>query len=232
MESKQEFGQGILYTITNYIYWLLLTNIYFILANSIFLFFFMTLQQSFSNIILYFLALIPTGPAISALYYSMEKLIRTRELSPTKDFFEGYKKNVKDTLLLWIPILSVFFILLVDFQHLQESNQMFANIMLLLMIIGAVLTMNTLAINTRFKFRIRDIYKLAVYYSFNKFKNTIGGMVIIFLVAVLTVLTTNFLIIFISSIVAYLLMLNAKEMLNDIESNFLETSPTKETGRK
>ncbi|MEK3796766.1 DUF624 domain-containing protein [Peribacillus sp. FSL H8-0477] len=232
MESKQEFGQGILYTITNYIYWLFLSNIYFILANSIFLFFFMTLQQSFSNIILYFLALIPTGPAISALYYSMEKLIRTKELSPTKDFFEGYKKNLKDTLLLWIPILSVFFILLVDFQYLQGSNQILANVMLLLMIIGATLTMNILAINTRFKFRIRDIYKLAVYYSFNKFKNTIGGMFIIFLVGVLTVLTTNFLILFISSIVAYLLIVNAKGMLNDIESNFLKTSQAIQTGRQ
>lgn len=232
MESKQEFGQGILYTITNYIYWLFLSNIYFILANSIFLFFFMTLQQSFSNIILYFLALIPTGPAISALYYSMEKLIRTKELSPTKDFFEGYKKNLKDTLLLWIPILIVFFILLVDFQYLQGSNQILANVMLLLMIIGATLTMNILAINTRFKFRIRDIYKLAVYYSFNKFKNTIGGMFIIFLVGVLTVLTTNFLILFISSIVAYLLIVNAKGMLNDIESNFLKTSPAIQTGRQ
>lgn len=232
MESKQEFGQGILFTITNYIYWLFLSNIYFILANSIFLFFFMTLQQSFSNIILYFLALIPTGPAISALYYSMEKLIRTKELSPTKDFFEGYKKNLKDTLLLWIPILSVFFILLVDFQYLQGSNQILANVMLLLMIIGATLTMNILAINTRFKFRIRDIYKLAVYYSFNKFKNTIGGMFIIFLVGVLTVLTTNFLILFISSIVAYLLIVNAKGMLNDIESNFLKTSQAIQTGRQ
>lgn len=232
METKQEFGQGILFTITNYIYWLFLSNIYFILANSIFLFFFMTLQQSFSNIILYFLALIPTGPAISALYYSMEKLIRTKELSPTKDFFEGYKKNLKDTLLLWIPILSVFFILLVDFQYLQGSNQILANVMLLLMIIGATLTMNILAINTRFKFRIRDIYKLAVYYSFNKFKNTIGGMFIIFLVGVLTVLTTNFLILFISSIVAYLLIVNAKGMLNDIESNFLKTSQAIQTGRQ
>lgn len=230
MESKQEFGQGILFTFTNYIYWLFLTNIYFILANSIFLFFFMTLQQSFSNIILYFLALIPTGPAISALYYSMEKLIRTKELSPTKDFFEGYKKNMKDTLFLWIPILSVFFILLVDFQYLQGSNQLLANIILLLMVIGAMLTMNILAINMRFKFRIRDIYKLAVYYSFNKFKNTIGGMFILFLVGALTVLTTNFLIIFISSIVAYLLMFNAKEMLNDIEYNFLKTSIPTQSG--
>lgn len=227
VEEKGEFGQGILFMATNYIYWLLLLNIYFVLTNGVFIFFFMTLQHSFSNIPLYFLALIPTGPAIGAMCYSMEKLIRTKELSPTRDFFRGYKKNLKDTLSVWLPILIVYFILLVDLQYLRQSStetsQILSIVIMVLTVIWTIICMNVLIINAQYKFRLRDVWKLSMYYSCIKFKNTIGNFLILFLLAFITTITTDFLILFTSSIVAYLMMLNSKEMLVHIKENFLKT---------
>lgn len=229
MEEKNQFGQGILFTFTNYVYAFFLTNIYFVLANSVFIFFFMTLEPSFSNILLYFLALIPTGPAIAALYYSMEKLVRTKELSPTHDFFYGYRKNIKDILSIWFPILIVYFILFVDLQYLRQSpteaNQILSIVIFVLIVAWTMLILNAIAISSRFKFRMRDIWKLSVYYSFMKVKNTVGNMLILFILAFLTTVTTDFLIIFVSSVVVYLLTLNTKEMLSHIEMNFLKSSP-------
>ncbi|KKI91547.1 hypothetical protein WQ54_14230 [Bacillus sp. SA1-12] len=226
MEEKKEFGQGILFIATNYIYWLLITNIYFILTNSLFIFFFMTLKPSFSNIIVYFLALLPTGPAIAALCYSMEKLVRTKELSPTRDFFYGYRKNIKDTFSVWLPILIVYFILLVDLQYLRQSasetSQILSIVIFILTIVWTTLCLNVLIINSRYKFRVRDVWKLSVYYSFMKFKNTFGNLLILFIVGFLTVMTTDFFIVFTASIIAFLMMLNMKEMLGDIEMNFLK----------
>ncbi|WP_299090501.1 DUF624 domain-containing protein [uncultured Metabacillus sp.] len=226
MEERKEFGQGILFIATNYIYWLLVTNLYFILTNSLFIFFFMTLKPSFSNIIVYFLALIPTGPALAALCYSMEKLVRTKELSPTRDFFYGYRKNIKDTFSVWLPILIVYFILLVDLQYLRQSasetSQILSIVIFILTIVWTMLCLNILIINSRYKFRVRDVFKLSVYYSFMKFKQTIGNLLILFIVAFLTVMTTDFFIVFTASIIAFLMMLNMKEMLEDIERNFLK----------
>src|SRR5690625_6434312 len=91
MGNKREFGEGALTTFTNYVYWLMVLNFYFILTNIVFLFFFLALEPSFSNIILYFLALVPTGPSIYALYYSPAKLVKEKKISPTKDFFYVYK---------------------------------------------------------------------------------------------------------------------------------------------
>lgn len=228
MDEKNQFGQGILYTFTNYVYAFLLTNIYFVLTNGLFIFFFMTLEPSFSNILLYFLALIPTGPAVAALYYSMEKLVRTKELSPTHDFFYGFKKNVKDILSIWFPILLVYFILIVDLQYLRQTptelNQILSIVIFVLIVLWTMLILNAVAISSRFKFRMRDIWKLSVYYSFMKVKNTVGNMLILFILAFITTITTDFLILFVSSIVFYLLALNTKEMLLDIETNFLKTS--------
>ncbi|MCM3439669.1 YesL family protein [Metabacillus halosaccharovorans] len=228
MDEKNQFGQGILYTFTNYVYAFLLTNIYFVLTNGLFIFFFMTLEPSFSNILLYFLALIPTGPAVAALYYSMEKLVRTKELSPTHDFFYGFKKNIKDILSIWFPILLVYFILIVDLQYLRQTptelNQILSIVIFVLIVLWTMLILNAVAISSRFKFRMRDIWKLSVYYSFMKVKNTVGNMLILFILAFITTITTDFLILFVSSIVFYLLALNTKEMLLDIETNFLKTS--------
>lgn len=229
MEGKNQFGEGVLFAFTNYVYAFLLTNIYFILANSVFIFFFMTLEPSFSNILLYFLALIPTGPAISALFYSMEKLVRKKELSPTHDFFYGYKKNIKDILSIWLPILLVYFILFVDLQYLRQTptevNQILSIVIFVLIIVWTMLILNAIAISSRYKFRMRDNWKLSIYYSFLKVKNTVGNMLILFILAFITTVTTDFLILFVSSIVVYFFALNTKEMLSDIGMNFLKTSP-------
>ncbi|MDQ0227446.1 YesL family protein [Metabacillus niabensis] len=225
MGDKREFGEGILFTVTNYIYWLFVSNILFILSNSIFIFFFMTLKPSFSNLILFFLALIPSGPAIAALTYSMEKLVRTKELSPARDFIEGYRKNLKDTFTIWLPILVIYFILLVDLQYLRQTptstNQILAIVIFVLTVIWTMVVLNIVSINARFKFRVRDTFKLSIYYSFMKFKQTVGNLLILFIVAYLTSITTNFFIVFTSSIIAFVMLLNTKEILTDIEQNFL-----------
>src|SRR4051794_22180445 len=109
MNQKNILGEGLFFKITNLIYALLMTNFYFVLTNIIGLFFFLTLEPTFSNVTIYFLALIPTGPAISALIYSIGKLIREKELSPSKDYFHGYKINFKDTMKFWLPLLLVVY---------------------------------------------------------------------------------------------------------------------------
>jgi len=233
MGQKKDFGQGILFTLSNYVYWILLTNIYFVATNAVFIFFFMTLKPSFSNIGLYALALIPTGFSISGLLYSMEKLVRTKDLSPTADFFYGYRTNLKGTFFVWTMILAVYFVLLIDLQYLRITvtpiNQIIFIVVLVLTLIWTMISINMLIINARFTFRIRDLIKLSAYYQFMKFKQTIGNLFILFLVAFFSVITTDFLIIFIASIVAIMMILNSLSTLKHIERNFLKNAPSNKT---
>lgn len=226
MKQKNVFGEGILFGVTNHIYGLLMTNIYFILSNIIFLFFFMTLTPTFSNISIYFLALIPTGPSISALFYSIGKLIREKELSPLKDFFYGYKINLKDTLKFWIPLLLVFYILIVDIQYFNANASTGHSVLSVLFLIGIVLLLvvllNAFLINAGFSFRTKDVWKLSVYYSFKKLKITFGNIGMVIITLFLTTITSNFLIIFTASLVCYVFMLNSKSVLEDIKLNFCE----------
>jgi|SRR5690625_1539574 len=226
MGNKREFGEGALTTFTNYVYWLMVLNFYFILTNIVFLFFFLALEPSFSNIILYFLALVPTGPSISALYYSTAKLVKEKEISPTKDFFYGYKINFKDTLKLWLPALLALFIIIVDLQYFYAKattfNQVLTGIFFVALIIIIILLLYVFPINAQFKFRIRDIYRLSVYYVFKTIKVTTGNIAILFLTAFLMYVTSDFIILFIASLVCYILTLNNQAAMEDVKLNFVK----------
>lgn len=226
MASKREFGEGALTTFTNYVYWLMILNFYFILTNIVFLFFFLALEPSFSNIILYFLALIPTGPSISALYYATAKLVKEKEISPTKDFFYGYKINFKDTLKLWLPALLVLLIIIVDLQYFYAKattfNQVLAGIFFVALVIILILLLYVFPINAQFKFRIRDIYRLSVYYVFKTIRVTTGNIAILFLTAFIMFMTSDFIILFMASLVCYLLTLNNQAAMEDVKLNFVK----------
>ncbi|TWD98858.1 uncharacterized protein DUF624 [Neobacillus bataviensis] len=221
---KREFGEGTLFSVTNYIYWLLMTNIYFVLCNVIFLFFFMTLEPTFSNITIYFIALILTGPSVSALFYSMGKLIREKELSPLRDFFHGYKINFKDTMRFWLPLLLVLYILFVDLQYFNSNPSVLNHILSVVFFIGIIVTlifmMYAFLINAGFNFRLKDIWKLSIYYSFKKVKVTFGNISIVIITLFLTTITSNFFILFTASVVCYVFLLNSREVLEDLKLNF------------
>jgi uncharacterized membrane protein YesL len=228
--NKRQFGEGLLFSLTNHIYWLIMTNIYFILCNVLFLFFFMTLEPTFSNITIYFLALIPTGPSVSALFYSIGKLIREKDLSPLRDFFHGYKINFKDTMKFWLPLLLVLYILFVDLQYFNSNpttiNNILSVVFSIAIIVMTILVMYAFLINAGFTFRLKDIWKLSVYYSFMKVKITFGNIGIVIILLCLSYLVSDFLIVFVASLVCYLFMLNSKEVVEDIKINFCKSQET------
>jgi uncharacterized membrane protein YesL len=231
MNQKNAFGEGILFGVTNHIYALFMTNIYFVLSNIIGLFFFMTLEPTFSNITIYFLALIPTGPAITALFYSIGKLIREKELSPLHDFIHGYKINFKDTLKFWLPLLLVLYILIVDLQYFNSTASTINSVLSIVFAIGIILTMvismNTFLIIAGFKFRFKDLLKLSVYYSFMKVKITFGNISIVIITLFLISVTSNFLLLFIASLICYAFMLNSKALLEDIQLKFCDSQKSR-----
>lgn len=60
------------------------------------------------------LPLITIGPAVTALFSVMLKLIRDEEGSVTKDFFRAFRLNFKQSLLIHLLFLLVSFVLAVD----------------------------------------------------------------------------------------------------------------------
>jgi uncharacterized membrane protein YesL len=227
MNQKNAFGEGILFGVTNHIYALFMTNIYFVLCNIICLFFFITLEPTFSNITIYFLALIPTGPAITALFYSIGKLIREKELSPLHDFIHGYKINFIDTMKFWLPLLLVLYILIVDLHYFNSNASTINSVLSVVFLVGIILTMvismNAFLIIAGFKFRFKDLWKLSVYYSFKKVKITFGNISIVIITLFLLSVTSSFLLLFIASLICNAFLLNSKGLFEDIQLKFCDS---------
>lgn len=232
MEKKKEFGEGILHVITNYIYWLLMINLYFLFCNSLFLILFIMLQPDLSNLIIYFLALIPAGPAISALFYCLRKVAYEKECSPLKDFLRGYRFNAKDTMKFWLPLLLIFFILVVDLQYFYFKSTAAYGVLSILFLIGMALLLTcslyAFMINVGFHFRTRDLFRLSVYYLVKNPKVTLKNVSIAVIALFVGLLTMNLLVLFGASLVCYLFMVNSKRVMEDIELNFCEPSKTHE----
>src|SRR5690625_239706 len=228
MENKKEFGQGTFSTFTNHVYWLMVVNFYFVFSNIFFLFFYFTLEPVISNLIFYFLALIPTGPSIGALYYSISIIIHEKDLSPTKDFFYGYKINFKDALKLWLPLLAIIFILILDIQYFNAEqtvmNQIQGGIILVILLVILVISLYAFPIHATYNFRMRDIYRLSVYYSFTKIRATLGNISFMIITIFLMYITSDLIIILLISPVSYLMMLNSKEVMIDIKENFVRAA--------
>src|SRR5690625_335833 len=204
MENKKEFGQGAFSTFTNHVYWLMVVNFYFVFSNIIFLSFYFTLE-----------------PVIS-------KIIHEKDLSPTKDFFYGYKVNFKDALKLWLPLLAVIFVLILDIQYFNAEqtvmNQIQGGIILVILLVILVISLYAFPIHATYNFRMRDIYRLSLYYSFTKIRSTLGNISFMIITIFLMYMTSDLIIILLVSPVCYLMMLNSKEVMTDIKENFVRAA--------
>ena len=111
MRRKREFGEGVTFTITNYVWWFFLGNFYFCILNIPFIFVAVGMRNygtvDMNMISILMLSSIPIGPALTALLSLMGKLTREGDIDVTKDFFKAYKVNFFDSILFWTLGLSI-----------------------------------------------------------------------------------------------------------------------------
>ncbi|WP_058306629.1 YesL family protein [Gracilibacillus massiliensis] len=221
-----DYNQGGFYRFSNYVYCLLILNFIFVFTNLLSFAALILLIPTISNAILYYIALIPTGPAIAALLHSLSILARQQEMTPVSTFLSAYKSNFKDVLKVWFPILTVFFVLVIDIQYFNQNptvfNQILNGIFLVVLFLLVIFSIYTLIITTHYKFRIRDIYRLSLYYIFTWIKRTTGNIAILFLTVVVMFFTSDFIIIFLSSLVAWFIILNTKPIIQDVKISFVK----------
>lgn len=241
MKKSREFGEGPIYTITNYIMWLFAGNFYFALCNIPLIFILMVLLTSGNNItnemipsfvFLFMLCLIPVGPAITALLSVMGKLIREKDISITKDYFSAYKKNFKQSIVLWLIELAVITVLIFDvYFSLRQSYGVYLKyvfVIIILMVI--IISLYVFPIVSRFYMKSKDIIRLSYYYSIAKFNITlinIGCIAFCFLV-VFTFKNFSFLILFLVSGACYLVMLNESKILKELEEKMVKNKGEEE----
>ncbi len=225
MAKKREFGEGPIYLITNYIFWFVLCNLYFIVCTLPFVIYVVLtfmLKDPYGTfkdtwLILFLLSLL-VGPALAASYSTMGKLIREKDLNVTKDYFKYYKMNFKQSFIVWAVQMTVNCLLYVNmsFYSQFEIGTYIKPVILTIGIIINVLLIVALPILSRFYFNFKDLLKCAFYYGIKKFYVTMGTIVI-FIIAFIIISYIPQLILFVFSMISYSVMVIFKPVLNEIE---------------
>jgi len=207
-----------LFIIANYIYAFFMTNLYFLIANVLFLFVYFFIELSAGLMLILFVALIPVGPSIGALLYSMGKLVREKEISPTRDFFAGYAKNFKISLAFWSLQLLMITILITNLRQNEVELQSILSIFFLIMLFFLLLvSFYGFAILSRFEVTLKNLYVISAYYVFKYWKRTLFNLFGAIFSLLLLIQFPIVSIFFLASGIGFMLMLNLKAVLAEME---------------
>lgn len=216
-----EHKESLIFTAFNYIAWFVLSNLYFMISNVLFVGYIITFGiDIISNVsILFFVSLIPMGPALTALCASMGKIIREKDINITRYYIKSYKINFKQSLQLWCAELGILFISYINLS-IAANGGILSNFRILFIIVcvfAVAVGTITFPVISRFDFKTIDVIKIAFLYSIKKIHVTIINMLILvigfFLIYILPV--TVFLCL--SSLICFVIMFNNKGILSEIE---------------
>lgn len=228
MSNKREFGEGPIFTITDYLCWFLLGDFYFLLLNIPLVIAVIGLDFNAPGTAAFlFLSFIPVGPAAAALLSVMGKLVRDKDTDFTKDFFKAYKTNFFQSLMLWLMEMLFFFIMYYDLRfftenmHITGIRYLFYALALLVFITGIY----AFPVMTRFYMKTKNILRLSLYFSIKNIKTTLLNSVILAL-AVLIFFRMPVVDLLIISLVCYGIMYFEKDLLKEIEDK-LQPEPNK-----
>jgi len=223
-ERGRQFGDGVLFRFTNHVYWLIATEFYFVVASLPFIVALLFLYRDVSNAILYAIAGTFLGPALAATLHCVRKIMREKDLDPTRDFLRGYRLNVTDTLKYWVPAVAVLTILLLNLRFLEtrgsDVDAALQIVVLVVALFGALWLMNMMVISTSFNFRQRDLARLSLFYLGRPLRITLGNLSTLFLAAVLLLLTSDWVLLLCGSLFVYLFALNTADLVTQVAARF------------
>lgn len=221
---QKDFYDQPLFTISNYFITYFLNSIYFSLCNILLILFFLLIQISSENFSLFslFVALIPLGPALGALYCTMGKVVREKELFSSY-YWKSYKNNFLSFLKIWMFFLIIICILLFDFRYfyLNSSSSKLHWLFMILAILFSLLGTYAFSINSRFKITFKNLVILSISYMFKNFGTTILKFVVILVAYYLTKYLSIGFLMFIPGIICILFYYYDKSMLNEIEEKYI-----------
>lgn len=219
--AKREFGEGPLYTIMNYIWWFFLGNFYFMLCNIPLIYVLLAFSGAYTieYISILFIAALPMGPAITALFSVMGKLIREKDVNLTRDYFKAYRVNFRQSLMIWFFEVALIGILVVDIIFFGTATK--GNILrpffiiIIFLVIAAGLFI--FPIISRFYLRTRDVIKIGFTYAIYKFKVTFFNIAAMILAVFIFIKFPGIGTLFISSIFCFTVMFYEKDILKQLE---------------
>jgi len=225
--AKKGLTDSPIYEAMNYFSWFVISNIYFVVLNIFLVIFLFGIQVELDNIYYYlilFVVALPLAPSFTALLSVMGKLVREGDISLTKDFFKAYKENFKQAFAIGLLFTTIIVILLIDIQIVKASSLASFLVPIFYACIFSILLIALYAfpIVSRFYLKTKDVLKLSAFYIIKKFKHTVLNIAGIAAMFLLASYAPSVAYMFFASVIAYIIMLNDKSILKEIEEKIID----------
>ncbi|SER51233.1 Uncharacterized membrane protein YesL [Gracilibacillus ureilyticus] len=217
-----------LYIAIQYIYYFLMTNIHFMLANLLFVLSFIIFELTLANMIIFYFALIPAGPALAALYAVMGKLTREKEISPAKDFWNYYRKNFFISIKYWLLKWTILAMLLIDLQYTNAQLKWLTPVIVILLVIFLLIMLYAFPVLTRFEVKVKNLWLVSIYSNFKFFKTTLINLSTFVSLFIIYMFAPGIAIWFCMSIAAFFIMFNMRKPLETMEKELANPSSSDE----
>lgn len=221
------------YKILRYGYFLLVSNLLFLLANLLFLFVFISFPPRLEHAIIYLVALLPMGPALTALFFSMGLLVRTGDLAPVKDFVRAYRTNFWLSMKYWLLQLVLSAIMLIDAVYFYQRDWLIlAAVFLVLFLLVCLFSLIGFPLLATFDIQLKSIYQATVVVIWQyPVKQLVNLLTIVALVITFWAFPSE-LFLFLFSLIAFYVMRHNQSVFEDLAEQFtqpaLEGDPTNE----
>jgi len=226
MAGKKEFGEGAFYSFFNYVMWIFASNMYFMLCNVLLVLYIMIFSSDITHTyVLLYIVLLPMAPALTALYATVGKIIRDKDISVTKYFFKAYKNNFKQAFVLGFLECTTLLVSFIDVKYFSTVSygKYIIPIFAILSIFIFCTGLYAFPVLSRFYLKTTDILKFAFVYSIKKINITILNLSLIVCAAFILVKVTSIAMFFIFSGTCYLIMFYDMKILNELEVRTVHT---------
>ncbi len=215
--------RGVLGRVTSAVYWFLLVEICFLFAALPGFVGILLLDRSPSNIPLYALCALPIAPAFSAAISTLAARSRADDLSVWPRYWRAYRQNLGDVLWVWIPTLLGAGILgiTIAFGAAAGVDGFFVGAAVVFLVVLAVWSSHGLVIASLFRFRARDVARLALYYLAARPLVTLGSLSYLVLAVAVVTFTTDVVLALAAVVFAAFALVNAMAMTADITARFV-----------
>jgi uncharacterized membrane protein YesL len=224
MLPTTDLQDNIFYRIILYSYWFILCNVYFFLLcipSSIFLLF----QWDYSNLftwLIFFLVNIPIGPALTASFSVMGKLVKEKQVEITKTFFQSLKVNFVQSALFFSIQCILITILMTDIVFLNNYpiGRYIRPLLYLLLLMNVVVGLYVYPLLSRFFITNKSVLKLSIWCSFTKWKTTLLLLALLLFTGFILYYIPKVSLYFLISPFCFAVMLIMNNLFQDIETTF------------
>lgn len=224
MNPKKDVTESIYYKLAGQIGHIVFLQLMFIISIFPILVSFLFVRYEINNFIfmtpLFFLAV----PALAALSSSTLYILESQDVKHLGIYFwKQYRKLFLDALKIGIPVIFATSIILIDIASMQKSSTpIFSWFFILLLLVLLVFTVFVGLINIKFKFRIRDMFKISLVWSMAFPSSVIKVITLSLGLLGIMFFVSGFLIFVLTSTYIYLICYELSKMLDWVWKNYTQ----------